>query len=117
MIRESFRLSASNTDILAAPSRLSAIPYNGTLTLEVSALECNGSNRNSITLQTPDGDVPFEDLLVPAGSVDGTVGTEDVLNSDTQLTFSFPARQGGHFLLSTTETGANILFIHATLTP
>ncbi len=112
LIRESFLLAATNTDIFAQPSRLGSIPSSGRLTLEMSARVCNESNQFQITLQTPDGDLPFEDLVVPAGDV--TAG-ELILNTHTQLSFTFPARQGGHFLFSAVETGTALLLIHATL--
>jgi len=112
LIQEVHRLNASNTDILAAPSRLSSIPRGGVLTLEYSANISNGSNHFTITAQTPEGDVPFEDLQVP---YNGYSGSEDVLHTDTRLRYQFTASQGGHFLLSAEETGSSILYILASL--
>jgi hypothetical protein len=113
IIKESFSLTVSNADILSAPSRLAAIPANGVLTLEMSAGASNVTNNYTVTLQLPDGSIPFEDLTVP---YNGRAGTDRVLDSNMQLTFAFEATQGGHFLLSCTETGATELFIYATLT-
>lgn len=114
MIRESFQLTATDTDVLAAPARLSAIPYNGTLTFELTALHSDNTNNFEVTLQLPDGSTPFENLRLPAN---GSSTTDAVMDTDTQVTFSFPASQGGHFLLSATETGTTNALIYVTLTP
>ncbi len=112
LIQESHQLTATNTDILAAPSRLSAIPRGGILTLEWSAMLSNDVNHYTITCQTPEGDVPFEDLLVPYNGYN--VGNY-INHSDTRLRFQFTASQGGHFLLSCTETGDTSLILYASL--
>lgn len=112
IIKESFRLGASNADILAAPSRLAAIPQPGVLTIEVSSLLANATNRGSITLQLPGGEIPFEDLDVPAN---GFSTLDDVLHSDTAFAFRIPVAQGGHVLYQYTETGANICYTVVTL--
>ena len=111
LISESFALTASNTDILAAPSRLSSIPRGGVLTLEYSAANSNATHHWSITAQTPEGDVPFEDFRVPYNGYSSDL----VMHSDTRLRFQFRAEQGGHFLLSATETGTSTLYIVASL--
>ncbi len=113
MIKESFLLLASNADILAAPSRLAAIPHNGTLLLEISALVRNATNSGQITLQLPGGEVPFEDLDIPAN---GFTVNDDVMHSLTELSFSFSVSAGGHVLFSYVETGANSVLVYATLT-
>ncbi len=112
-IKETFRLVASNADILAAPSRLAAIPANGLLNIEVSCTDADLTNFGRITLQPPGGMIPFEDLDIPIG-----FSTSDAsMDSDLQLTFQMVATQGGHFLLSYTETGTvTICYIIATLT-
>ena len=112
LIQEAYRLSASNTDILAAPSRLSSIPRGGVLTLEYSATKSDGTNYFTITCQTPEGDVPFEDLRVPWN---GFTDTYETLHTDTRLRYQFTASQGGHFVLSATETGSTHLYILASL--
>ena len=111
LISESYLLTASNTDILAAPSRLSAIPRGGVLTLEYSANTSDGTNYWTITCQTPEGDVPFEDLRVPYNGYSG----EATLHTDTRLRYQFRATQGGHFILSATENGASNLLVMASL--
>ena len=112
LIQEVHRLSASNTDILAAPSRLSSIPRGGVLTLEYSATHSDGTNYFEITCQTPEGDVPFENLRVP---FNGYSDTDEVLHTDTRLRYQFTASQGGHFLLSAEESGSSLLYILASL--
>jgi hypothetical protein len=111
LISESYILTASNTDILAAPSRLAAIPRGGVLTLEYSATNSNATHNWTITAQTPEGDVPFEDLRVPYNGYSSDV----VMHTDTRLRFQFRATQGGHFLLSATETGTSNLYLVASL--
>ncbi len=112
LIQEAYRLDASNTDILAAPSRLSSIPRGGVLTLEYSATQSDGSNYVEITCQTPEGDVPFENVRVPYNSY---TTSQVVLHSDTRLRYQFTASQGGHFLLSSTETGNADLYLLCSL--
>jgi len=112
LIQESFSIVATNTDILAAPSRLSSIPRGGVLTLEYSCGTSDSSNNFKISCQTPEGDVPFEDLLVPYNGYDAA---ENILHTDTRLRYQFTASQGGHFLLSATETGAANLYLLASL--
>ncbi len=113
VIKESFRLVATDLDVLAAPSRLAAIPANGLLMIEASAIDASVTNFGSLTLQLPDGDVPFENLLIPANGL-STAG--DVMNEDTQLTISMQVRQGGHVGLAYTETGATNVLLYVTLT-
>ncbi len=112
IIKESFHLLASNADILAAPSRLAAIPQNGILTIEVSSESNDASTNGLITLQLPGGEIPFEDLQVP---FNGFATADSLLHSDTQLTFRVPVAQGGHVLYQYTEVGVNVLFTIVTL--
>lgn len=111
MIQESFNLDATNNDILAAPSRLAAMPYAGTLILEFQAGENTPTNHYVITLQLPDGTTPIDGQLV----VDGV--TAGALNADDKYVVAVPATKGGHVLLSAIETGTTTLMIRATLTP
>ncbi len=112
LIKESFFLTATNTDILAAPSRLAAIPSNGVLTIEVTALECDVTNFSEITLQLPGGAFPFQDLIVPAN---GFSITEIILHTETELVFVIPVEQGGHVLYQMTENGTNTFYSIVTL--
>jgi hypothetical protein len=112
LIQETHIISASNTDILAAPSRLSSIPRGGILTLEWSANASNATNYFSITCQTPEGDVPYEDVQVPYNAYNTS---NDIMHTDSRLRYQFTASQGGHFLLSAVETGAARLYLMASL--
>ncbi len=108
VIKESFLLVADTTDILAAPSRLAAIPKNGVLTIEASATECNATNFGRLTLQLPDGDIPFQDLHIPAN---GSSLLDGVLDTRTQLTVTMVVGQGGHVGLNYDETAAVVLVL------
>ncbi len=112
IIKESFLLIGSNADILAAPSRLAAIPQPGILTIEASIEEAGAVNFGTITLQLPGGEIPFEDLLVP---FNGFSATDAVMHIDTQLTFRIPVAQGGHVLYQYTEGGATSFLTIVTL--
>jgi len=113
IIKESFLLAADNTDVLAAPSRLAAIPRNGMLTIEAAATDCDATNHPLLTLTLPEGDIPFQDLHVPAN---GLSTTDAVMDSDTQLLFSMRVQQGGHVLLAYDEVGTvALLYLIITL--
>ena len=112
MILLSDIVTASVTDILDG-TRLSAIPYNGTLTIEAIADNNDATNAYDITVQLPNGDVPVDVQRVPAQR-DGKAGC---LNSDDLLRMSFPAPQGGHFTIAFTETGTAVAVWRVVLTP
>lgn len=95
-------LTGSNADILSAPSRLAAIPANGQLIIEATCTDSEATNRALITLQLPNGDVPFEDLIVP---INGFFSADNVMHNDTELIISMNVGQGGHVLFSYTEVG------------
>lgn len=111
LIQESHVLAGSNTDILVSPSRLSSIPRGGILTLEWSGNAADPTNFYEITIQTPEGDVPVEDVLVPANGL----SSDNVMYTETRLRHQFTASQGGHFLLSAVETGSCRLYLVASL--
>lgn len=102
LIKESYTLAATDADILAAPSRLAAMPGAGELIIEVSSTDCDVTNFGQLTLQMPDGEVPFENLLIPAN---GYSTADQVIHDDTALQISLPVAQGGHVLVQYTETG------------
>ncbi len=112
MIKESFQFAASNVDILAAPSRLTAIPRSGLLTIEATCTDSDAANRALITLQLPGGEIPFEDLIVP---VNGFSTADSVMHNDTSMVFAFRVAQGGHVLYQYTEVGATTFFTIVTL--
>lgn len=102
IIKESYLLTASNTDILAAPSRLASIPADGVMTIEVSSTDNDGTNYGQLTLQTPGGDTPFENLVIPQN---GFSTADGVIHDDTAIVFQLEVDQGGHVTLSYTENG------------
>ncbi len=113
LIKESFLLAASDADVLAAPSRLAAIPRNGILSIQASTTDCDATNFGQLTLQLPEGDIPFEDLHIPAN---GISTADAVLDSDTQLFVTMQVMQGGHVGLAYTESGTVALcLIYVTL--
>ena len=105
--------NTTRSNILAAPSRLNSIPYDGTLTLEVSATVSKKNNFVAITIQTPDGEVPVLEELVPFNGYDDG---NHVLHNDTEYVFTFDAPQGGHFNIDMDVTGNSTWIVRATLT-
>lgn len=112
LIKETYAITADDTDVLAAPSRLAAIPFNGVLTLEVSATVSNASNNAKLTIERPDGEVPVSDQLLPANGYDTS---NDLINEETKMAFKFDASQGGHFRVALDVTGTIRVFVIATL--
>ena len=112
LIKESFLSTATNTDLLASPSRLAAIPRGGILTLQFTAEESSASSYFLLTIQTPEGDTPVEDFQIPAN---GQSETHSVMDVNTELRLQFTASQGGHFLISLTETGDTVCLAYASL--
>ena len=112
MIVETYLLTATNNDVLAAgTSRLASIPYNGRLILEMQCNSNDGTNNFQCTIQLPDGETPLEDVLVPTGPSGGA------LNADDKYTVAFDVSQGGHVTVQMTENGTAIAFLRATLMP
>ncbi len=112
MIFEQAIIIATDTDVLNG-TRLNAIPYNGNLTIQVSVNLANATNSWSLTIQLPNGDVPVDSQIV-AGT---NPALDGVLDTRTLTQFTFPATQGGHFVVSLTETGTAIAIWRAVLTP
>lgn len=111
MIVETFRLEATDNDLLAAPSRLAAIPYNGRLILEFQAANNTLTAFWAVTVQLPNGDLPLNEVRIPEGVTDGA------LNLDDKYTITVPAALGGHILVDCVETGSSVLVVRATLMP
>jgi hypothetical protein len=111
MIAEFYRLDATNTDVLASPSRLASIPYSGNLILEMIAQQSDGTNQFNVTVQLPNGDVPLDSFLLPDSGVDGA------FNANDKYTVAFPVSQGGHVTINCTESGTAVMFIRCTLMP
>lgn len=112
MIYESGIISATQTDLLGS-GRLNAIPYNGTLTIELLSQFADATNFYTVTIQKPNGDVPIDAQMVP-GSNPALAG---VLDDRQLLRMSFQAGQGGHFTVSLTESGTAVCTWRAVLSP
>lgn len=112
MIIEAGTLTASDTDLMSG-GRLNAIPYNGTLTMQFQADLAVAANHWDLTVQKPNGDVPIDAQLLPASAA----GTAGVLDSREFLELTFQATQGGHFVVSLTETGTAVLTYRFILRP
>ena len=118
MIVETFQLTASDSDVLKAPSRLAAIPSAGVLTLECSANVCAAANHWDLAIRDAEGDVPIRDCRVPAnGMGDGSNAIAGVLHGSTEWVIAIPVEQGQHVGVDATLTGTADLFIRATLKP
>ncbi len=110
MIWESRLIVATNTDVLSV-GRLNAIPYAGTLILRFLADLGDAANFYALTIQQPGGDVPVDAQTVQASSS----GNDMVMDDREVMTFSFQAPQGGHFVVSLTETGTAVCAFQAIL--
>lgn len=112
MIFESQIISATNSDVMNT-GRLNAIPYNGKLTLRFLSDLGTAAANFSLTLQKPNGDVPVQNQQVNANSA-AIVG---MMDEREVLQFTFAATQGGHFVVSLTETGTAVCVFQAILRP
>lgn len=113
MIVESFLVSADTVNLLQAPSRLNSIPYAGTLTLEMSATDCTAANNMKFSIQTPDGETPYTNVLIPFGGD----GTNLALDSRTEIVIQLEVRAGGHVNIDMDETGTCEALVWASLSP
>ncbi len=105
-------ISATNTDVLSV-GRLNAIPYNGVLTLDFLSDLGTAAANYSLTLQLPNGDVPIDSQQVPSSS-SAVVG---VLDERELFRVRYRATQGGHFVVSLTETGTAVCAVRIALSP
>jgi len=114
MIYLTFNLVGTNADLLDS-TRLSSIPYGGTLVIQAQSNLGNATNNYAITIQLPDGSVPVDAQQVSAGQEGDALGGQ--LDSRYLDQWSFPASQGGHFTISLTETGTAIATARVVLRP
>lgn len=112
LIVETHIVTASNLDLLKAPSRLAAIPEDGTLTLEMSSDVCNETNNMKVTVRTADGDVPIKQCTIPAN---GYSTASAVLHGSTEWVVTLPVRQGQHVVIELEEAGTATAYVRATL--
>lgn len=112
MIYESGIVAATTADLLGS-GRLNAIPYNGTLILELLSQFNDATNNYTVSVQKPNGDVPIDAQVVP-GCNPALAG---VLDDRQLLRMSFRASQGGHFTITLTESGTAVCAWRCVLTP
>lgn len=111
-IYERDSIIATNTDVMST-GRLNNIPYNGKLTIRLQANLAVAANKWDFTIQLPDGEVPVDTQEVPGinPSIAGVIDDRMCW----MATYSVP--QGGHVVLSLTETGAAIVTFELVLRP
>lgn len=109
----SSQIVATNLDVLST-GRLMTIPSNGTLAIELGASDCDATNRYTADIKLPNGDIPVEDMYVPLGGVATVVGE---MNDRQIFKAVFLIGQGGHMILSLTETGTATCFYRISFTP
>lgn len=102
IISETYAGAADDADLLKAPSRLQVIPFNGRMSLEISATKCDETDFVQLTIQQPDGEVPIEDARVPAN---GYSDSSDVLHNDTETIFQIDVIEQGHLIIKLDVTG------------
>jgi len=103
-------ISATNTDVLSV-GRLNAIPYGGRITFDFLADLGTDAANFALTLQLPNGDVPIDGQRVPASGS----GLDMVLDERELFRVSYRATQGGHFVVSLTETGTAVCAFRVSL--
>lgn len=112
MIVLSDRVTATTADLLQG-SRLQTVPGSGFLTFEFAADLADATNNFVVSLQMPGGDTPLNSVLVP-GTNPSLAG---ILDDRQKLMITRPIRQGGHCVVTLTETGAAILTYRITYSP
>ncbi len=106
------RVTASTADILQG-TRLQTVPAGGILTIQLISDLADATNNYVTTIQMPNGDVPINAQLVPG--VNPTLA--GVLDERQLFQYSAMIQQGGHCVISFTETGAAILTFRIVYTP
>lgn len=103
MIFLSGRVTATTTDLLN-DTRLQTMPAGGALTIRAIADLADATNNYTMSIQLPNGDTPLDNVLVP-GVNPSLAG---VIDERQLLQVTFPIQQGGHCVVSFTETGTAI---------
>jgi hypothetical protein len=106
--------SASDTDILQG-TRLQTVPSGGFMTFELQANENDATNYYTASIQMPNGDTPLNTVRVPAGN--GGNDTAGEIDERKKMMITLPIAQGGHTVLSVTETGTAVLAWRVTYSP
>jgi len=102
--------AATIADVLQG-TRLQTVPRNGILAVEFQAADNDATNHYEGSIQLPNGNTPFTGMLVPGGRTAGLAGNID---SDMCYRATFAIAQGGHCVLSFTETGDTEVFWRVT---
>lgn len=105
-------VSATTADLLQG-TRLQTVPAGGVLTIQFQSNLNNVTNNFVASVQLPNGDTPLNAVNVSGNnpSLDG------VLDVRTLDQYSFPITQGGHAVITLTETGTAILSYRIIYTP
>lgn len=105
--------AATNADVLQS-TRLQTVPKNGILLFEMQAADNVAANSFDVTIQLPNGETPCNRVLIPSGATAGLAG-----NLDDRLAFRLKFRigQGGHCVVTFTETGDTEVFWRISFTP
>lgn len=106
--------SASNTDILQG-TRLQTVPSGGFMTFELQSNENDATNYYTVSIQMPNGDTPLNTVRIPAGN--GGNDTAGMIDDRQKLMITLPIAQGGHTVLTVTETGTAVLAWRVTYSP
>ncbi len=105
-------ITASDTDLLSG-TRLQTVPKGGILTFQFLADLNDATNNYALEIQLPNGDVPISGQRVPGANP--SLG--GVLDERQLFQMSAPVGQGGHCVVSLTETGAAICAYRIVYTP
>jgi len=103
MILLSDRVTATTADLLQG-TRLQTVPAGGKMTFQFLADAADATNNYAVTIQLPNGDTPLNSVLVP-GSNPALAG---VIDERQVLQVTYPIQQGGHAVVTLTETGTAI---------
>ena len=103
-------VTGTSADVLQG-TRLQTVPKNGILGFELIAADNVAANSYACDIQLPDGSNPVSGMLVPGGRTAGLAG---VMDTDVAFKATFQVDQGGHCVLSFTETGDTEVFWRVT---
>ena len=105
-------VSATTADLLSG-TRLQTVPAGGIMTFQFLADLNDASNNYALTIQLPGGDTPINAQKVP-GVNPSLAG---VLDERQLFQYSSLIGQGGHCVVTLTETGTAICTYRIVYTP
>ena len=112
MIVLSALVTATTADLLQG-TRLQTVPAGGFLTFELESSTADATNNFTVSIQMPNGDTPLNGVMIP-GNAQARAG---VLDDREKLMITLPIAQGGHPVVSFTETGSATVLYRITYTP